>query len=187
VVFGPDLRVEGLDAGGQDDGADVDVDLLRFLLQIDGVVLTDRLTDTALLLFEIEAALVDVGDQGDGLGEVDVDRLVERDVLVVLVRVFCRAVLDAGRAARAFVLFDVSRSLGERDVEVPCLSFYTVDISIGEDLDVRVPADLDQLGCENSHRAVVCGKRLVKLGHVAPDAGGFLDHVHLEARGGEVE
>jgi hypothetical protein len=62
VVLGPHLRVEGLDAGGQDDGADVDLDLLGFLFEIDGVVLTDRLTDTALLVLEIEAALVDVGD-----------------------------------------------------------------------------------------------------------------------------
>ena len=45
-------------------------------LKIDGVVLTYPFTDTALLLLEIETALIDIGDQGDCLGEVDVNGLV---------------------------------------------------------------------------------------------------------------
>ena len=78
-----------------------------FWLKIDGVVLTDRLADAAFLLFEIEAALVDVGDERDRLGEVDVDGLVVRYLLVVLIRIFDRTVLHADGAARALVFLDV--------------------------------------------------------------------------------
>ena len=46
------------------------------LFQIYGVILTDRFTDAAFLLFEIEAALIDIGDKRDCLGKVDVDRLI---------------------------------------------------------------------------------------------------------------
>ncbi|MCX5892332.1 MAG: hypothetical protein NTW80_05045, partial [Deltaproteobacteria bacterium] len=41
----------------------------------------------------------------------------------------------------------------------------------GVQLDVDVPADLDQLGRNNSHGAIVGGKGLVDLRHGAADAG----------------
>jgi hypothetical protein len=50
-----------------------------------------------------------------------------------------------------------------------------------------MPADLDQLGCEYSHGAVIRRKRLVKLGHMAPDARRFLNQVHLKTGSGKIE
>jgi hypothetical protein len=50
-----------------------------------------------------------------------------------------------------------------------------------------MPADLDQLGCEYSHGAVIGGKGFVKLGHVAPDARRFLDQVNLKTCTSEVK
>jgi hypothetical protein len=43
------------------------------LIQIDGVILTDGFANTAFLLFQVKTALVDVGDQGNGLSEIDMD------------------------------------------------------------------------------------------------------------------
>jgi hypothetical protein len=50
-----------------------------------------------------------------------------------------------------------------------------------------MPADLDQLGRQNSHRTVIGWKGFVKLGHVAADAGRLLDQVNLKPRCGKIE
>jgi hypothetical protein len=50
-----------------------------------------------------------------------------------------------------------------------------------------MPADLDQFGGEDSHGAVIGGKGLVQLGHVAPDARGFLHQINPETRRGQVQ
>ena len=156
-------------------------DLFGRLGEVDGIVLTDPFADPAFLLFEVEAAFVDVGDERDRLGEVNVDRLVRRYLLVELVGVLDRAVFDARRTPRTLLLDDVAGLSRECYGEVARLALYTVDFGIGEDLDVRMPADLDQLGCEYSHGAVVRREGLVELGHMAPDARRFLDEVDLEA------
>jgi hypothetical protein len=50
-----------------------------------------------------------------------------------------------------------------------------------------MPADLDQFGSEYSHRAVIGGKGLVKLGHMAPNARLFLNQVNLKTGSGKIE
>ena len=130
VVFLLGLGVKGLKARSQNDRPYTDLFLLRCLLQVDGVVLANSFADAALVLFEIETALIDIGDQGDGLGEVDVNGFVLRYLLVVLIRVFGRAVLHTGGTARAFVLQNVPGLLDQRDLEVSHLAFYTRSTSV---------------------------------------------------------
>ncbi len=86
--------------------------------------------------------------------------------MIVWIRVFDRAVLYAGTTTRAFVLYNVSGLFIQGDLEVSCFPFYTVNFSIGQDLYVGMPADLDQFGREYSHGAVIRGIGLVKLGHL---------------------
>jgi hypothetical protein len=66
------------------------------------------------------------------------DRLVER------VRVGNRAIFDAGSAAAAFIFPDIPGFLDEPDFEVPRLTLDRLDLGMGEDLYVFLPADLDQ-------------------------------------------
>jgi hypothetical protein len=108
------------------------------------------------------------------------DSFILRYLLVILIRIFDRTVFYTGSTTGALVLENVPWLLGKCDFKISNVSFYTVNFSIGENLYVRMPADLDQLGCEYSHRAVVGRKRLVKLGHMAADARRFLDQVNLE-------
>ena len=49
-----------------------------------------------------------------------------------------------------------------------------------------MPADLDQFGREDSHRAVIGGKSLVKLGHVPANARSFLNQINLETGSGKI-
>jgi hypothetical protein len=86
--------------------------------------------------------------------------------LIVGIRDLDRTVLYTGRATRAFSLYNVSGLFVQGDLEVSCFSFYTVNFSVGQDLYIGMPADLDQFGREYSHGAVIGGIGLVKLGHM---------------------
>lgn len=62
-----------------------------------------------------------------------------------------------------------------------------MNFCLGEYLYIWMPADLDQFGGEYSHGAVIGGKGLVQLGHVAANARCLLNHVNLKTGSGQVE
>jgi hypothetical protein len=137
------------------------------LIQVDGVILTYCFANTTFLLFEVKTAFINIGDKGNGLGEIDVDGFTLRYLLIELIRVFDRAVFYTGRATPASVLQDVPGLSSQGYPKVSCFSFYTVNVSIRQDFYVGMPADLDQFGRKYSYGAVIGGKGLVKLGHMA--------------------
>ena len=110
-----------------------------------------------------------------------------RHFLIKLIRVFHRAVFYTGRTARAFILYNVPGLLGQSYLKVSSFAFYAVDFRIRQDLDIGIPADLDQFGCENSYRAVIRGKGLVKLGHVAANGRRAVHQIDLETRSRQIE
>jgi len=110
-----------------------------------------------------------------------------RYFLIILIRVFDRAVFYTGSTTRAFVLQDIPGLFNQRNLEVSYFPFYTVNFSVGENLYIGMPADLDQFGCEYSHRAVIGRKGLVKLGHMAPNARLFLNQIHLKTRSAKIK
>ena len=136
------------------------------MTKVYGVILTDPFTDATFLLFEINTAFIDIRDKGNGLSVIYMDRLILRYFLVKLIRIFDRAVFYAGRTTRASVLSNVSGLLRQGDLKVSCCPFYFINFTIGEDLYIWMPADLDQFGRQYSHGAVVGGESLVKLGHM---------------------
>ena len=76
--------------------------------------------------------------------EVYMDSFIRRYSLIKLIRVFDRAVFCTGRTARAFFLYNVSGFLGQGDLKISRFPFYTVNFSIGQNLYIWMPADLDQ-------------------------------------------
>jgi hypothetical protein len=66
--------------------------------------------------------------------------------LIKWIRGHDRAVLYTGRTTRAFVLYNVPGLFYQGDLEVSFFPFYTVNFSIGQDLYIGMPADLDQFG-----------------------------------------
>ena len=50
-----------------------------------------------------------------------------------------------------------------------------------------MPADLDQFGRKNSHRAVIGGIGLIQLGHLAANGGRFLNQVNPITRIGKIQ
>ena len=74
------------------------------------------------------------------------DGFILRYFLIILVRIFGRAIFYTGSTTRAFILKNIPWLFSQGYLKVSYLSFYTVDFSIGEDLYIGMPADLDQLG-----------------------------------------
>ena len=136
-------------------------------MQIYGLILTYSFANRTFLLFKVNAAFIYISDKGNGLREVYMDGFIRRYVLIVWIRDLDRAVLYTGSTPRAFVLYNVSGLFIQGDLEVSCFPFYSVNFSIGQDLYIGMPADLDQFGREYSHGAVIGGIGLVKLGHLA--------------------
>jgi hypothetical protein len=68
----------------------------------------------------------------------------------------------------------------EGDGEVALLPGDRLDRSAGVELDIDVPADLDQLGRDNSHGTFVRGEGLVELGHHPADGRRLLHQMNEE-------
>jgi len=66
------------------------------------------------------------------------------------------------------------------DGEVALVTGNRLDRGAGVELDVDVPADLDQLGRDNSHGTFICGERLVELGHHPADGGRLFHQMNEE-------
>ena len=114
------------------------------MLKIYGVGFTYAFANAAFLLFKVNTAIINICDQGDGLRKIYMNGFILGYILIELIRVFNRAIFCTGRATRASVLDNVSGFLGQGDLKVSCLAFYTVNYSMGEDLYIWMPADLDQ-------------------------------------------
>ena len=187
AILIPHLWIKWLKARRQNDGPHVDLDLLWSLIQVDGIILAHCFADAALVLFEVQTAFIDVRDQGNGLGEIDMDGLVVRYLLIEFVRVLDGAVFYTGRTTGAFVLQDIPGLSDQGNLKVSCLAFYTVNVSVGQDFYVGVPADLDQFGCKYSSGTVVGGKGLVKLSHMAANGRRLVDQVHPETSRSKIQ
>jgi len=74
------------------------------------------------------------------------DGLILRYFLIILIRIFDRAIFYTGSATRAFILKNIPWLSSQGYPKVSYFPFYTVDFSIGEDLYIGMPADLDQFG-----------------------------------------
>jgi len=172
-------RVEGLEAGGNDHGADVQVEHFLFLLVIDGIGRAHLRADAALLSVSQLAAVFGVDGIGgrNRLGVVFIDRLAEAQPRLVVVHDGSWALLGAGPAGNTLVRPDVPRLLADFYREISFLPLDAFDLRIGEKVDVQVPADLDQLGGDNSHGAFVRREGLVQLGHPSADRRAFFEQM----------
>ena len=108
---------------------------------------------------------------GNGLGVFLVCGPPGGQTLIVLARQFHRAHLRTIPAGRALGCINVARSLSEGDLEVSLDAREVLNFSARDQVDVQMPADLDQFGRDNSHGAVIGRKGLVQLAHHAADGG----------------
>ena len=114
------------------------------MLEIYGAGLTYAAADVAFFLLKEKTAVIYIGDQGDGLGKVDVHGLVLGYLLVEGIGIFHRTIFDTGGTARAFFLNDVTGLLFQGDRKVTGFPFNLINFSERQNFYVWMPADLDQ-------------------------------------------
>jgi len=92
-----------------------------------------------------------------------------RFCLAVCWQLHHRAVLHTGATPGAEIHVNTSGALLDFNLEIAGFAFDRFKICVCDEFDVQMPADLDQYGRDNSHRAVIGGERLVELRHDAAD------------------
>ena len=164
-------RIIGNESGRQDDGSHSDLVNLWLLLEVDSACGTELLTRCApSLLPEIDTVFrIYCVLEGNGLGIWKICGLSLGQAGIVDIRNTLRAFLSTGAAGDAQICIDVPGRLGDRSLEVACLTRYALQLRQRKQLNVGVPADPDQFRRENSHGALVGRKRLVKLCHGTTD------------------
>jgi hypothetical protein len=121
--------IKRLEAESQNNGTYIDLDFLRCLAEIYGVILTDPFTDTTFLLLKIKAAFIDICDKGNGLSVIYMDGFVIRYLLIEWIRVLDRTIFYTGGATDTFVLVDVSGLLRQGNPKIPRLPFDFINFS----------------------------------------------------------
>ena len=85
--------------------------------------------------------------------------------LIVFIRPRYRTYLCAVTTCGAAGGINVTRPFSNRYVKIAFRAFNRFYLGTGDQVDVRVPADLDQFGRDNSHGAIVGGEGLVQFAH----------------------
>jgi len=91
----------------------------------------------------------------------------------------------AAGSAPGFI--DVTRDLVEGDREISFGSLNLFYFRAGDEIDIQMPADLDQFRRDNSHGTVIGGKGLVQLTHNPADCRGFFDEMNQVSGIGKIE
>lgn len=123
----------------------------------------------------------------DGLWKKNVNRFCHRQIFIEGIRKTNRTVKSTSSTPCAKISFHISRGAAKGDPKVPCLSFHCLDFGIGQNIDIGMSTDIRHLGAEYSNGTVHRRKRLVQLGHFAPDCGRLLDQVDLESQRSQVQ
>lgn len=80
------------------------------------------------------------------MSKVDMDGFALRYLLIKYIRTLDRAVFDTVRTTGALALDDIPGLFNQCDPEVSPPTFDPVNFGVAQDLDVGMPADLDQFG-----------------------------------------
>ena len=94
---------------------------------------------------------------------------------------------DAFPAAGALGKVHKSGLLSDPGREGAGLAVQSHDFGMGQQLDIQMPADLDQFGRDDSHGTIICWKGLIQLGHQPADSRGSIDQMHVIAGIGKIQ
>jgi hypothetical protein len=109
--------------------------------------------------------LLDGKGTGYGLGISLIGCLPVAQTLIILTGQYYRAYVDAITTGRTFGSINKTWGFTDSNLEIPFIAFNLLYIGTGDQVDIKMPADLDQFGRENSHGTVIGGEGLVQLGH----------------------
>jgi hypothetical protein len=91
---------------------------------------------------------------------------------VVFIYTVYWARLAALTATGAYIRINVTGVVPQYRTETTGRTFQGFDFRVGNDVDIQVPADLDQFRGNDSHGAIIRRKGFIQLCHDSPDARG---------------
>jgi hypothetical protein len=100
-----------------------------------------------------------------GLGISLIGGLSVAQTLIILTGQYYRTYVDAITTGRTFGSINITWGFADSNLEIPFIAFNLLYIGTGDQVDIKMPADLDQFGRENSHGTVIGGEGLVQFGH----------------------
>jgi hypothetical protein len=90
-----------------------------------------------------------------------------------------RAVFNANTAAGAQIHVDAPGPFPNLHLEVSGASRDRLKVRVSDELDIQMPADLDQFRGDNSHGTIVGREGLVQLSHNPADGRGFFEEIDV--------
>jgi len=183
-----DLRIEDLTPRRNDNGTGLDGQFSLFILEIDGLGRTELFTDSASP-FGKKEAVGRINDilQGNGLGILHMDRLSLTQTRIIFIVYFCWTFLSTEAAGDTLRRVHVTGLLYHLDLKISFFPRDALHLGEGQELNVEMPADLDQFGRKDSHGAVIGGEGLVQLGHDTTDGGGPFHEIDIVAGIGQIQ
>jgi len=103
--------------------------------------------------------------QGNGLGIRHIGGFALDKAHVVGIADLFGTLFGTFAAGNALALIDIAGMIQDLDLEITGLAADGFDFAEGSQLDVEMPADLDQFGGDNSHGTIIGGKSFGQLGH----------------------
>ena len=145
VVYG--CRIKRCKTCGQNNGAHMYGQRFWGVLEIDGARWAEFLAGAAFAFVQIDAIVrIDCIFKGYRLGVWDVNGFSLRQTFIVFIGHFFGTFFSTHTACDTFVHIHIARLLNDPDGEIPFLSGNLLDFRQGNQLDINVPADLDQFG-----------------------------------------
>ena len=175
-------------AGGHDDGPDLDIEQLVFLIEIYGPRGAEFFAHAALAPLEPDAVFaVDDGHIGHGLGKGGIDGFSPAHAHVELGGHALGAFLLAHPATGAGLKIHIAGLLPQPGAKVAGLAGHRINLGVGHQLDLGMPRDIHHLGRHDAGGAIQCGEGLVQLRHPPADTGFPLYQIDLEPGIGDIQ
>jgi hypothetical protein len=182
------FRIEDLTSGSNDDRPCLNRHFSFLVLKVDGLGRTEFLADLASSFREKDAVdRVDGIFQRNRLGILDVNRFSLADARIVLIINLRRAFLRAKATGDTFLRVHIPGVLNHLDLKISFLPGDALHLRQRQELNIQMPADLDQFGGKDSHSAVIGGEGLVQLRHDPTDGGRSLYEIDIKAGVGQVQ
>jgi len=177
-----DLWIKDLTSRGDDDRSGLNGQFLFLILKIDRLGWTKFFTGLASPLRKKDTVDGVNGIlQGNGLRIFHMDRFSLGKTRIIFTIHFGRAFLSTETAGNTFRRIHIAWVLNDFDFKIPLFPGDALHLGEGQELNVEMPADLDQFGRENSHGTVIGGEGLIQLGHDPTDGGGPFHKVDIIA------
>jgi hypothetical protein len=157
--------IKSLTARGKDDGSDIEGGFTRFVIKFYGLCQT----------FGFAFAATDTGIRVYGKGKGNCLRIIDIGGFPVIkshikkIHGGYRAVQGAFSAPGTLGQVNIAGVTDKGDFKISGFTLNALYLAARDQLDIDMPADLDQFGRDHSHGTVVGGKGLIQLSHDPAD------------------